>query len=62
MTPVLPVAFQHTGAVSQMVNIGPFSFLMQVALVRVDDTGRIVGTPRGRRIRKSRAKPVVEAQ
>ena len=36
MTPVLPVAFQHTGAVSQMVNIGPFSFLMQVALVRVE--------------------------
>ena len=25
------------------------------------DTGRIVGTPRGRRIRKSGAKPVVEA-
>ena len=27
----------------------------------IGDTGRIVGTPRGRRICKSRAKPVVEA-
>ena len=28
----------------------------------IGDTGRIVRTPRGRRVRKSRAKPVVEAQ
>ena len=33
----------------------------QIAGISTPDTGRIVGTPHGRRIRKSRAKPVVEA-